>query len=107
MIVSLRSPMPSRSPKAAAYGELGSTQAPLSAPVRRKLDASGSASGNVGAVVTSTVGADVASGSGALAGVVTSGADGGVRGAGAAPLWPAPAASAGLSIDTTCRLVTT
>ena len=47
MIVSLRSPMFSRSPKAPAYGELGSTHAPLSAPVMRKFCASGSTGGNV------------------------------------------------------------
>src|SRR5262245_20066298 len=54
MIVSLRSPIPSRSPKAPAYGESGSMHAPLSAPVMRKLLASGSASGNVatGSVAT-------------------------------------------------------
>src|SRR5436190_17695801 len=53
MIVSLRSPtrpLPA-SPNAGAYGELGSTQAPLSAPVRRKFCACGSAGGNVSLVV--------------------------------------------------------
>src|SRR3954447_255381 len=39
MIASLRSPIEERSPNAPAYGELGSTQALLSAPVRRKLSA--------------------------------------------------------------------
>ena len=53
MIVSLRSPTrpDSSSPNAGAYGELGSTQAPLSAPVMRKFLAVGSAGGNVGGAV--------------------------------------------------------
>ena len=56
MIVSLRSPTrpESASPNAGAYGESGSTQAPLSAPVMRKFLASGSAGGNVGAGVVGT-----------------------------------------------------
>ena len=37
MMVSARSPKPLRSPKAAAYGESGSTQAPLSVPVIKKF----------------------------------------------------------------------
>ena len=39
MMVSARSPKPLRLPKADAYGESGSTQAPLSLPVMRKLRA--------------------------------------------------------------------
>ena len=39
MIVSARSPRPLRLPKASAYGESGSTHAPLSLPVMRKLRA--------------------------------------------------------------------
>src|SRR6476469_2727016 len=64
MIVSLRSPMFSRSPKAPAYGELGSMHAPLSAPVMRKFCASGSTGGNVavGAGAASVTGAAVAAG---------------------------------------------
>src|SRR6187549_2435428 len=58
MIVSLRSPRLDRSPKAPAYGESGSTQLLLSAPVIRKFWACGSAGGNVGGVVVS--GADSA-----------------------------------------------
>ena len=56
MIVSLRSPTRplSASPNAGAYGESGSTQAPLSAPVMRKFLASGSAGGNVGTGVVGT-----------------------------------------------------
>ena len=89
MIVSLRSPMSSRLPKAAAYGELGSMHAPLSAPVTRKFLASGSAGGNVGGVVVAlsavgsrtvpsagvvdcSVGAAAASAMGACAGLVMS-----------------------------------
>src|SRR4051812_35674778 len=64
MIVSLRSPMFSRSPKAPAYGESGSTHAPLSAPVMRKFCASGSTGGNVavGAGAASVTAAAVAAG---------------------------------------------
>src|SRR6476620_7101567 len=64
MIVSLRSPMFSRSPKAPAYGEFGSMHAPLSAPVMRKFCASGSTGGNVavGAGAASVTGAAVAAG---------------------------------------------
>ncbi len=54
MIVSLRSPTrPLASPNAGAYGESGSTHAPLSAPVMRKFFAVGSAGGNVAGVVVS------------------------------------------------------
>ncbi|CAB4903520.1 unannotated protein [freshwater metagenome] len=37
MMVSARSPKPLRSPKAEAYGEFGSTHAPLSLPVIKKF----------------------------------------------------------------------
>ena len=56
MIVSLRSPRLDRSPNAPAYGELGSTQLLLSAPVIRKFWAPGSAAGNVGGGVVSGAG---------------------------------------------------
>src|SRR5436190_8672041 len=61
MIVSLRSPTRplSASPNAGAYGELGSTHAPLSAPVRRKFLAAGSAAGNVSGGVVGGAGAAV------------------------------------------------
>src|SRR5918995_2244859 len=106
MIVSLRSPMPSRLPNAAAYGESGSTQAPLSAPVMRKLEAWGSASGNV----TGAVGSAAASVGDVVVATVSAGADVatvvvGGAGAAASPT-AAAAASAGFSIVTTLRLVT-
>ena len=64
MIVSLRSPTRplSSSPNAGANGESGSTHAPLSAPVRRKFDAVGSAGGNVSPVVVGGAGGAVSPG---------------------------------------------
>src|SRR6056297_3338596 len=69
MMVSLRSPRLLRSPKAGAYGDSGSMHALLSAPVIRKLRASGSAGGKVGggavdAVTSSGGGSVVTSGRG-------------------------------------------
>jgi len=55
MIVSLRSPIDSRSPNPPAYGESGSMHAPLSAPVIKKFWASGSGAGNVDATAVEAV----------------------------------------------------
>src|SRR5215218_5506266 len=98
MIVSLRSPTrpDSASPNAGAYGELGSMQAPLSAPVSRKFDADGSAGGNVsdvdvaGVVAAVSPGASVAAGPSVVVVVVD-----------------AAAAAAGFVMLTTSRLRTT
>ena len=60
-MVSARSPSPLRLPKAAAYGESGSTQAPLSLPVMRKFLAvrSTSTGASVDAVEPSSLSANV------------------------------------------------
>jgi hypothetical protein len=57
MMVSLRSPIDSRSPNAPANGESGAMQALLSAPVIRMFNAPGSAMGNVSTGPVSTVAA--------------------------------------------------
>ncbi len=109
MIVSLRSPTRSSPsvPKAAAYGEFGSMQAPLSAPVMRKFLAVGSAGGNVGGVVVAgaaVVGAVEPSGC-VPSGAVVGGTVAVESGATASPAAASPAAAAaGLVISTVSRL---
>ena len=100
MIVSLRSPTRPlfSSPNAGAYGESGSTQAPLSAPVSRKFDAVGSAGGNVSAGGRRRGGREPSRPARRV---------GGRLGVGAAVVVEAAAASAGLTIVTTSRLRTT
>src|SRR5262245_52767990 len=70
MIVSLRSPTRPllASPNAGANGEFGSTHALLSAPVRRKFCACGSAGGNVSLVVVAGAGGLVAPGAAVVVG---------------------------------------
>src|SRR5215217_6063255 len=98
MIVSLRSPTRplSASPNAGAYGEFGSTHAPLSAPVRRKFFAAGSVGGNVSGTVVTAAGT-----------VVWPGAALDVGPLGAAVVVVAAVVAAGLVMRTTSRLRTT